>query len=60
LSLTYQKTTTAGYGHKMTQLARERESLYTALSGDGNPSFATILNVMSALGVRLHADISHA
>ncbi len=43
----------------MTQLAKDtglgRESLYKALSGEGNPSFATILKVMSALGVRLHA-----
>ena len=44
----------------MTQLARDtglgRESLYKALSGEGNPSFATILKVMHALGVKLHAD----
>lgn len=44
----------------MTQLARDtglgRESLYKALSGEGNPSFATILKVMHALGVRLHAE----
>lgn len=43
----------------MTQLARDtglgRESLYKALSGEGNPSFATILKVMHALGVKLHA-----
>lgn len=43
----------------MTQLAREtglgRESLYKALSGEGNPSFATILKVVHALGLRLHA-----
>lgn len=43
----------------MTQLARDtgigRESLYKALSGEGNPSFATILKVVHALGVRLHA-----
>jgi probable addiction module antidote protein len=48
----------------MTQLARDtglgRESLYKALSGVGNPSFATILKVMSALGIKLHADITHA
>lgn len=48
----------------MTRLARDtglgRESLYKALSGEGNPSFATILKVMSALGIRLHADIAHA
>ena len=44
----------------MTQLARDtglgRESRYKALSGEGKPSFATILKVMQALGVRLHAE----
>ena len=30
-----------------------RESLYKALSGDGNPGFATVLGVMDALGLRL-------
>ena len=43
----------------MKQLAKEtalgRESLYKALSADGNPSFATVLKVARALGVRLHA-----
>lgn len=43
----------------MAQLARDtgmgRESLYKALSGKGNPSFATILKVTRALGIRLHA-----
>ena len=44
----------------MSQLARDtgmgRESLYKALSGQGNPSFATILKVTSALGIQLHAQ----
>jgi probable addiction module antidote protein len=35
-----------------------RESLYRALSADGNPSFATVLKVARALGVRLHAGTS--
>lgn len=43
----------------MSQLARDtglgRESLYKALSGEGNPSFATILKVTRALGIKLHA-----
>lgn len=43
----------------MSQVAREaglsRESLYRALSADGNPSFATVLKVARALGVKLHA-----
>ena len=44
----------------MTQVAKDaglsRESLYRALSSGGNPSFATILKVAKALGVRLHAQ----
>ncbi len=43
----------------MTQVAKDaglsRESLYRALSEDGNPSFATILKVARAVGVRLQA-----
>ena len=43
----------------MSQLARDtglgRESLYKALSPAGNPEFATILRVVAALGLRLHA-----
>lgn len=46
----------------MTQVARDaglsRESLYKALSEDGNPSFATVLKVARALGVRLHAQVT--
>src|SRR5436305_14396684 len=44
----------------MSQVAREtglsRESLYKALSENGNPSFATVLKVARAIGLRLHAD----
>lgn len=44
----------------ITQAARDAglsfESLYRALSEDGNPSFATVLKVARALGVRLHAQ----
>ena len=32
-----------------------RESLYKALSPDGNPEFATIMKVVAALGLQLHA-----
>jgi probable addiction module antidote protein len=43
----------------MTQVAKDaglsRESLYRALSADGNPSFSTVLKVARALGVKLHA-----
>lgn len=41
----------------MTQISRDtglgRESLYKALSVEGNPEFATILKVIRALGLRL-------
>ncbi|MCK9488886.1 MAG: putative addiction module antidote protein [Xanthomonadales bacterium] len=41
----------------MSQLARDtgltREGLYKALSGEGNPSFATVLKVARALGLKL-------
>lgn len=44
----------------MTQVAREaglgRESLYKALSPAGNPAFGTILKVIAALGLQLHAS----
>jgi probable addiction module antidote protein len=43
----------------MSDLAREtglgRESLYKALSAEGNPELSTILKVVKALGLRLHA-----
>ncbi|HNC81288.1 MAG TPA: putative addiction module antidote protein [Rhodocyclaceae bacterium] len=46
----------------MTQLSREtglgRESLYKALSANGNPEFATVLKVVHALGLRLHATVA--
>ena len=46
----------------MTQVARKagigRVSLYKALSPEGNPEFSTILKVVNALGLRLHAKTS--
>jgi probable addiction module antidote protein len=33
-----------------------RESLYKALSGERNPDFTTILKVIGALGLKLHAE----
>lgn len=48
----------------MSQLARDtgisREGLYRALSAEGNPEFSTVMKVIRALGVKLHADIAHA
>ncbi len=37
-----------------------REILYKALSADGNPEFATVLKVIHALGISLHALPSHS
>ena len=46
----------------MMQLSREtglsRESLYKALSGERSPSFDTILKVVAALGLTLHAKVT--
>jgi probable addiction module antidote protein len=43
----------------MTQIAQKtglgRESLYKALSAEGNPELSTVLKVMEALGLTLHA-----
>jgi probable addiction module antidote protein len=48
----------------MSQVARDaglsRESLYKALSGERNPGFDTILKVMGALGLKLHAEAVHS
>lgn len=47
----------------MTDIARAtglgRESLYKALSPEGNPEFSTVLKVVRALGLRLHASTGH-
>ena len=44
----------------MSRIARSaglgRESLYKALSDNGNPEFATVLKVIRALGLRLSAS----
>lgn len=44
----------------MTEIAREtglsRESLYKALSGERSPSLDTVLKVIQALGLKIHAE----
>ena len=46
----------------MSQVARDaglsRESLYKALSGERAPGFDTVLKVIGALGLTLHAQVS--
>ncbi len=48
----------------MSQVARDaglsRESLYKALSGERSPGFDTILRVVHALGLQLHASPARA
>ena len=48
----------------MSQVARDaglsRESLYKALSGERSPGFDTILKVIGALGLKLHARTAHS
>lgn len=48
----------------MTAVAREagvtREALYRSLSEDGDPRLTTLLGVMEALGMTLHAEIKPA
>lgn len=48
----------------MTKVAADigcsRESLYKALSADGNPLFATVLKTVNALGLRLRLTRSPA
>lgn len=45
----------------MSRLARDagmsREGLYKALSEDGNPTFATVLRITRALGMRLRISV---
>jgi probable addiction module antidote protein len=47
----------------MTQISRDtglgRESLYKALSPEGNPEFATVMKVVRALGLKLRAEPEH-
>lgn len=47
----------------MSGIAKEtglgRESLYKALSRDGNPEISTVLKVLKVLGLRLHATAGH-
>jgi probable addiction module antidote protein len=48
----------------MSQVARDaglsRESLYKALSGERSPGFDTILKVIGALGLKLHAQATRS
>jgi len=47
---------TPAFGRLARRIGMSREGLYKALSADGNPSFATIMKVARALGLKLHFD----
>ena len=59
-ALVVQALGTIAKARGMSQIAREtglgRESLYKALSLGGNPEFATVIKVIRALSIRLHAE----
>ncbi len=46
----------------MSQVAQDsglsRENLYQALSGEQSPGFDTVLKVIGALGLKLHAEVA--
>lgn len=56
-ALVAQALGTVARARNMSQLARDtgmtREGLYKALSGEGNPSFATVMKVANALGLKM-------
>jgi probable addiction module antidote protein len=49
-----------GMSHIAQEAGLSRESLYKALSGEGNPQFETVYLVLKALGLRLRAEPANA
>ena len=49
-----------GMAHVARETGLSRESLYKALSGERSPSFDTILKVVAALGIELHAEAARS
>jgi probable addiction module antidote protein len=47
---------TRGMSRIASQTGLSRESLYRALSMDGNPEFTTVLRILEAMGLRLTAE----
>lgn len=62
-SITHMLGTIARAKGGMSQLARDtglsRESLYRALSGECDPKLSTVIKVVRALGLKLHAGEPH-
>jgi probable addiction module antidote protein len=47
---------TRGMSRIASQTGLSRESLYRALSAEGNPEFTTVLRILEAVGLRLTAE----
>jgi probable addiction module antidote protein len=47
---------TRGMSRIASETGLSRESLYRALSAEGNPEFTTVLRIMEAMGLRLTAE----
>lgn len=45
-----------GMSHVARETGLARESLYKALSPEGNPEFTTVMKVIKALGFKLHVE----
>lgn len=45
-----------GMGRVAARAGVNRQALYASLSEDGNPTLATLLGVLSALGIRLRVE----
>jgi probable addiction module antidote protein len=47
-----------GMSHVARETGLARESLYKALSPEGNPEFTTVMKVIKALGFKLHVELA--
>ena len=48
-----------GMGRLAESAGMTRQGLYNALSSEGNPSFATMMKIIKALGVKLHVQVAN-
>ena len=48
-----------GMGKLAESAGMTRQGLYKALSSEGNPSFATMMKIIKALGVKLHVQVAN-
>ena len=48
-----------GMGRLAESAGMTQQGLYKALSSEGNPSFATTMKIIKALGVKLHVQVAN-